>query len=406
MRVYKNNAQVRPDTVPPADDYFYIENDYNAYFYIDLHYMYGSNPPASLEISYDKNSRSDYTLWNALRLLPWERVYWRNKSTTQTQFSSFGEYYSFELLSPGTWPQVKVWWDVNYLLCKNSTTDLTASWSYCFYRLFADFPITSVPSLPATTLTEWCYYSMFDDCGRITTPPILPATTLSEHCYAYMFYQCTSLTSAPQLPATTMVEECYNSMFAWCTSLTSAPNLPATTLAKWCYWNMFSRCTSLTSAPSLPVTTLADECYIGMFSWCSSLTSAPQLPATTLVDSCYVQMFAQCSSLTTPPSIPATTTGVMCCFGMFANCTGLASIPALYSLTLEYWCYEDMFYGCTNIKLSETQTWEYQTPYRIPITWTWVDDFSTSGTFSNTWWTFASSPSVNTTYYTSNTIIS
>ena len=34
-----------------------------------------------------------------------------------------------------------------------------------------------------------------------------------------MFYGCTSLTTAPELPATTLVNSCYDSMFRGCTSL-------------------------------------------------------------------------------------------------------------------------------------------------------------------------------------------
>ena len=34
-----------------------------------------------------------------------------------------------------------------------------------------------------------------------------------------MFYGCTNLTTAPVLPATTLVQSCYSSMFRGCTSL-------------------------------------------------------------------------------------------------------------------------------------------------------------------------------------------
>ena len=99
------------------------------------------------------------------------------------------------------------------------------------------------------------------------------------------------------LPATTLTESCYNSMFSGCSSLTKAPALPAATLAKECYVNMFNGCSSLTSAPALPSTTLAEGCYNGMFSGCSSLTEAPELAAPTLVKECYKLMFTSCTSL-------------------------------------------------------------------------------------------------------------
>jgi hypothetical protein len=86
-----------------------------------------------------------------------------------------------------------------------------------------------------------------------------------------MFNSCTSLTTAPKLPATTLRDSCYLSMFANCTSLTTAPELPATTLKPYCYGKMFVGCTSLTTAPELPATTLSDGCYSSMFQGCTSL---------------------------------------------------------------------------------------------------------------------------------------
>ncbi len=118
-----------------------------------------------------------------------------------------------------------------------------------------------------------------------------------------------------------------------------------------------------------------------LFRNCESLTSAPELPATNLCVEAYHQLFEWCINLGTLPSLPATTLAPM--------------------------CYDSMFSWCSNIKLSETQTWEYQTPYRIPTEWTWVDEYGValSYMFGDTWWTFTWTPEINTTYYTSNTVI-
>ena len=71
---------------------------------------------------------------------------------------------------------------------------------------------------------------------------VLPATTLAEKCYSSMFFNCTGLTSAPTLPATDLSEGCYESMFQGCTGLRAAPALPAENLEKNCYHAMFSGC--------------------------------------------------------------------------------------------------------------------------------------------------------------------
>ena len=154
------------------------------------------------------------------------------------------------------------------------------------------------------------------------------------------------------------------------------------TMADYCYRGMFYGCTSLTSAPTLPATTLADYCYEGMFKDCTALTTAPELPATTLTQSCYYDMFYGCTSLTSAPELPAT--------------------------TLAPSCYYEMFYGCTKIKLSTTQTGEYQTAYRIPKSGTGTTASSAlSNMFRNTGGSFTRTPSINTTYYlsTSNTVV-
>lgn len=75
------------------------------------------------------------------------------------------------------------------------------------------------------------------------------------------------------LPATTLRNDCYESMFSGCRNLTVAPALPATNLADYCYANMFQNCGKLEHGPLLPATRLTSYCYDGMFSYCGSLKS-------------------------------------------------------------------------------------------------------------------------------------
>ena len=243
----------------------------------------------------------------------------------------------------------------------NKTTFPSGSsfnFSYMFYN--GNLNNANKLKLPVTTLTQGCYYRMFNN-GRLTTAPALPATTLAQYCYQSMFRGCTSLTTAPALPATTMAKQCYSNMFYGCTSLTTAPALPATTLAQQCYEMMFRGCTSLTTAPALPATTLAVNCYGNMFYGCTSLTTAPALPATTLTQGCYDSMFQGCTALTTPPArLPATTLAVNCYGNMFYGCTSLTTAPALSATKFNYNnCCGYMFYGCTSLTKSPIITEEY-----------------------------------------------
>lgn len=148
-----------------------------------------------------------------------------------------------------------------------------------------------------------------------------------------------------------------------------------------CYYRMFYGCTSLISAPELPYTGVSFEGYRSMFEGCENLISAPSLPAT------HVQDFSYCA--------------------MFRNCTSLSSLPAIYATWFQMWCCDGMFENCTNIKISTTQTGEYQTAYRIPASGT--GEVSNSAVFADmfagTGGTFKGSPRINTTYYTSNTVV-
>ena len=231
------------------------------------------------------------------------------------------------------------------------------------------------------TLGYNAFAFLFYNWGNVDFKVTLPSTSLATYCYQYMFYNCASLTTAPALPAETLANYCYSRMFQGCTSLITAPTLPATTLANYCYQYMFYECGALTAAPALPATTLTNYCYSNMFNGCGLLTTAPTLPATTLATYCYASMFNGCGLLTTVPALPAT--------------------------TLATYCYQYMFSGCSNIKLSTTQTGAYQTAYRIPTSGTGTTATSALGSmFSNTGGSFTGTPTINTTYYTSNTVIS
>lgn len=128
--------------------------------------------------------------------------------------------------------------------------------------------------------------------------------------------------------------------------------------------------------------------------------------ATSVWNYWFFSLFQDASSLVTSPQLPATTVWQFSYQNMFANCTNLETLNKLPCILLNTQCYRAMFSGCSKIKLSTSKTWEYQTEYRIPISWT-----GTEGTnwgfqmFNGTWWTFASTPSINTTYYTSNTVV-
>ena len=240
---------------------------------------------------------------------------------------------------------------------ENMSLPATTLSDKCYYIMFDSCSgLTAAPSiLPATTLTNMCYYGMFEYCTSLTTVPQLYATTLATQCCSHMFFDCTSLATVPSniLSATILAERCYEYMFQSCTSLTTVPTLSATTLANYCYDGMFASCSSLTTVPNnlLPATTLVEKCYCWMFH-SSGLKTAPSLPSTTLAKGCYTGMFASCSSLTTPPSSIGSSSTIMpnsACTEMFSGCTSLTTAPSLPARTLGENCYDEMFRGCSSL---------------------------------------------------------
>ncbi len=220
---------------------------------------------------------------------------------------------------------------------------------YCFADLFIGCPITSAPELPALTLKEQCYYSMFTGCEKLKKAPELPATQLARFCYRQMFQYCSSIVSTPDLPATELDRGCYYYMFSYCDNLSVISPLNASVLSPLCYSGMFAGCMSLLEAPELPAIDLAESCYSEMFYECKNLKKASVLPATQLANSCYFEMFAECESLTDVPDFHFKELAEYSCGLMFYNCTSLERAPEFPAVELKTSCYERMFVGCTNL---------------------------------------------------------
>ena len=195
--------------------------------------------------------------------------------------------YKYPMIAGGT-AQAKVYGNIMSLVDKeNFATATTLTASNTFYTLFADYENLTDASgllLPATKLSQRCYYCMFGGCTSLTAAPKLPAKTLANNCYEGMFARCTSLTTAPELPAETLANYCYYGMFYGCTSLTAAPVLPAETLTSYCYYEMFSGCSNLSSVTCLATVInsnstgnwLSGVAATGTFTKAASMSSWPE----------------------------------------------------------------------------------------------------------------------------------
>lgn len=300
----------------------------------------------TLEYSLDGNTWLPLDTTTTVNLNDGQEMYVRGKLTGNNTSSDYTQFFITG--------DVSLKGNINYIW--NYENPNAPLYNYCGYGLFRASPgITDVSQLvlPSTTLSNYCYSSMFNYCENLVkAPKVLPATTLATNCYYQMFYNCNSLTEAPKLPAMSLANYCYYQMFYGCTSLTTAPELPATTLGSECYDSMFYNCKSLVNAPkTLPATTLVNWCYDSMFEGCTSLEEAPQILATTLALYCCNEMFKDCTKLkSVTETLPATAMRNSCYSSMFKNCTSLTKAPKILAEDSDSSCFYSMFEGCSSLK--------------------------------------------------------
>ena len=171
-----------------------------------------NSPSGDFQTSMDGgNTWEDYTIGSKITLNTSDKVSFRAKSDRSPQNAN--NFFVFQMTG-----KIEAWHNVMSLYYTND---------------FATYNTT-----PGTDT----FNSLFRNCTSLTKAPVLPATTITDSCYYQMFYGCQSLTEAPELPATKLDRFCYEGMFSGCQSLTKAPELPATTLALRCYSNMFYDC--------------------------------------------------------------------------------------------------------------------------------------------------------------------
>ena len=86
--------------------------------------------------------------------------------------------------------------------------------NYTFKSMFSDsYNMRNHPykkiMLPATTLTPYCYESMFANCNSLEEAPDLPAKNGAQYCYQYMFANCYALKSIKCLLKSTRYRSSY-----------------------------------------------------------------------------------------------------------------------------------------------------------------------------------------------------
>ena len=189
--------------------------DYSEHFYIeDLNGTGGSNvallhvtrwnsdyPGVELQYSRDKinwtslgnTSTGEKTLW----INSQDKIYFRAATNKWYGNSLLLEQYSLPPI-----PRFGVGGNIMSLLYGSNFTNQSlfltdGTNNSAFYNLFYNQDLTYTPGisdaskllLPTNTV-RLCYAQMFRNCGGLETAPVLPAETLTDWCYGSMFNDC------------------------------------------------------------------------------------------------------------------------------------------------------------------------------------------------------------------------
>lgn len=207
------------------------------------------------------------------------------------------------------------------------------------------------------------------------------------------FKDCVNLVYGPEIKR---AGDAYNhvdihDIFKGCTSLIEIPDITLSgNINRITADSMCEGCTSLIKAPKIKVNNTTEESVILSFVYafkdCTALNDIPDSLFSSVIDNCTVNN--------------------MYCGSMFKGCTSLEKLPVLPTLnstssnTINY---VSMFEDCSKIKISETETGSYVNEYSINVTGL-TSRVGLWDMFTNTGGTFTGTPTINTTYYTSNEV--
>lgn len=205
-------------------------------------------------------------------------------------------------------------------------------------------------TLPATTLTDSCYYYTFRNCYGLTRAPELPAKEIKNSSYRYMFQGCLSLTEVPDINVKTIGERgcCY--MFGGCTALTTAGAITVETVGEYGLSEMFENCYNLTKAGAISVKNVGNSGLRWMYYYCTALTEAPAITVENVDDYGMASMFYGCNNITKANAINIKNADGHHSLAWLFNGTGLTEAPAISLESLgDNGCWA-MFYNCQNLK--------------------------------------------------------
>lgn len=220
----------------------------------------GSPAEISLYYSFDGNYWIPYVIGQTITLQNiGDRVYFKGDNTTFS--SSTSNFYRFSMTG-----KIEAYGNLNSLYDASCTSVVIPNDQYFFAFLFDGCDsLMKAPLMPATTLRNRCYYTMYRGTS-IKYPPQLPARSLISYCYQRTFMNCIYLVSTPILLTESMAYSgCYYATFNGCSSLKyvhcNLISWPTTTNAT-ASWLVNVAASGIFVCPSSLDTTIRDESHI------------------------------------------------------------------------------------------------------------------------------------------------
>lgn len=374
----------------PNPDYFYVErlgNDSGKSINIYSESEYGEQPSIyAIEYSHDKTSWYPISVSTTVEEIkdieePGEKIYFRGTNTNIMKLRIKPEFkYAIggditTMLDPVggiETPERNVFKGMFYE--RSTSQDPTEG---AHYLVSAENLV-----LPAKTVVDNGYASMFECCENLLTPPAeLPALELGEYAYWSMFMNCEAMTTVPVIKAISASTESLGYMFRDCHELTdlSAMELPMTSYPEACCDNMFSWCEKLAKAPQMTIEGMENEAFYCMFYDCGLLEdiSGISVTAASAAVDAFSFMFEGCGMLNMVLDLSSVADFERgACVGMYRNCSSLQSAQNInFNEDAElnhddpeqgaynYGIFEGMFYGCSALRTGPEMPFDTLTKY-------------------------------------------
>lgn len=149
---------------------------------------------------------------------------WGKKPMQVAECADFYAGFTGESMFGGMFVNVDTITDISEMVFPSETTKA------CYSKMFSNCDeLKKIPKIPAAEIADNALHRMYSGCPKLDTIPsdlLGNSTTIGAYGCLDMFYGCHGITDAPALPAKTVGDGCYMSMFSGCENLKAPAAFP------------------------------------------------------------------------------------------------------------------------------------------------------------------------------------